>query len=282
MRVGTRWQPLVTCGSGRYHASMDAFMDVRLQRLIDEGPRATVLIELPGGRFRMGSTWRADEQPVRDLMVGPFAVALAPVSNAEYGCFLQATDHEAPPFWSDQRFSHPAQPAVGVSWHDAVAYCRWLSALLGRSCRLPAEAEREFAARGGRPDVLYPWGDEPWLDGPFAPGAAGTDRPLVLGSTSPNGYGLYHMAENVHEWCSDWYDMRGYGEGLDAPVGRPTDAPAGARRASRGGSWRHRVKVSRIAARSSLPPGFHYNDYGMRVYAAAGSTGPARANGAGT
>ncbi len=93
------------------------------------------------------------------------------------------------------------------------------------------------------------------------------DRPLPVGTTPPNGYGLYHMGENVHEWCTDWYDARGY---IEPPLDPEGEAPEGTRRASRGGSWRHRVKVSRIAARSSLAPDRQYNDYGFRVYADGG------------
>jgi formylglycine-generating enzyme required for sulfatase activity len=212
----------------------------------------------------MGSTIRPDEMPVREVEVGPFAVAIIPVSNQQFGEFLAATGHEPPRFWDDPRFNAPGQPVVGVSWFDATAYCAWLSELLGRACRLPTEAEREFAARGGREGVVFPWGDTAWTDGPFALGAQGTDRPLAIGSTPPNGFGLYHMGENVHEWCSDWYDPAGYA-GL--PAVNPRGVDAGVRRASRGGSWRHHVKVSRIAARSSLAPDQRYNDYGMRVYA---------------
>ena len=78
------------------------------------------------------------------------------------------------------------------------------------------------------------------------------------------------MADNVHEWCLDIYQRR-Y---LDPAVaGVPAIDPARAdperRRVSRGGSWRHRVKFTRVAARSSLRPGFRYNDYGFRVYAEA-------------
>jgi formylglycine-generating enzyme required for sulfatase activity len=75
------------------------------------------------------------------------------------------------------------------------------------------------------------------------------------------------MGENVHEWCSDWYSPTGYA-GL--PDRDPMGVLEGTRRASRGGSWRHQVKVSRITARSSLAPDQRYNDYGMRVYANVG------------
>ena len=239
-------------------------LDPRIARLFAEGPIATPLAELDGGTFLMGSELRSNERPVRQVSIGPFAVALVPVSNAEFTAFIEATGYERLPFLDDERFNAPDHPAVGVSWHDAVAYCHWLSELTGRGCRLPTEAEREFAARGALEGALYPWGDEPWSEGAYAPGAAGMDRPPPIGSSPPNGFGLFHMGDSVHEWCSDWYSRGGY-DGL--PASNPTGVPEGDRRASRGGSWRHRVKVSRIAARSSLGPERRYNDYGMRVYA---------------
>ena len=239
--------------------------DQRIAPLIAEGPRATVLVPLSGGTFRMGAFVRADEQPIREVKVAPFAVAFTPVSNAEYRTFLEATGHEPPRFWDAERFNEAARPVVGVNWFDANDYCEWLSDLLARRCRLPTEAEREFAALGGLEDGrAYPWGEEPWCEGEFAFGAEGADRPLVIGTTEPNGYGLYHVAENVHEWCSDWYAPDAYASG---ETDNPRGPAEGQRRASRGGSWRHRMKVSRIASRSSLAPDRRYNDYGFRVYA---------------
>src|SRR5262249_50812752 len=164
-----------------------------------EGPAATPFLELPGDVFEMGSPGRPDELPVRLIHVRPFAVALTPVTNLEYARFLEATGHEPPGFWDDTRFTAAECPAVGVSWFDAVDYCAWLSSLLGRTCRLPTEAEREFAARGGIEAVAYPWGDEPWTSGVHGLGALGADRPHPVGTSAPNGYGLYHMADNVHE-----------------------------------------------------------------------------------
>ena len=241
-----------------------------IERLLVEGAIATCWVELPGGRFTMGSDRRADEQPIHEETVGPFAASLLPVTNLEWTAFSMAMGHEALPWADDARFNTPAQPVVGVSWFDAVAYCAWLSELLGRRCRLPTETEREYAARGGVAEVLYPWGDEPWSEGLYAFGAAGMDRPPPVGSSPPNGFGLYHMADSVHEWCSDWYAKDAYAA---AAVGAPGGPSEGMRKTSRGGSWRHRVKVARIAARSSLAPERRYNDYGMRVYSdAAGSS----------
>ena len=239
-------------------------VDPRIQRLLAEGPVSTPFVILHGGPFNMGSQMRDDEQPERDVTIDAFAVAITPVTNGEYRHFLDASGHEPPRFWDDERFNAPDCPVVGVSWFDANTYCEWLGELLGRHCRLPTEAEREYAARGDAA-THFPWGDEPWLEGLFALGSRGADRPYRVGSTPPNSFGLHHMAENVHEWCSDWHASRYDPDDVDHPRG-PAD---GVRRASRGGSWRHRVKVTRISARSSLSPERQYNDYGLRVYADA-------------
>lgn len=241
-------------------------LDPRIARLLLEGPSATVFVPIPAGEFVIGSRERADEQPLRRVRLCAFEAALTPVTNAEYTCYLKTTGHESPRFWAEARFNAPNCPVVGISWYEASDYCAWLSTHLGRPCRLPTEAEREWAARGGA-ETRYPWGDDPWVDGVHGLGAAGNDRPHPVGTTPPNGFGLFHMADNVHEWCSDWYAPKAY-ESFDGdPADSPEHSEETARRSSRGGSWRHHVKVSRVAARSSLAPNFQYNDYGFRVYA---------------
>jgi hypothetical protein len=98
-----------------------------------------------------------NEKPVHRVWIDEFLLAARQVTNAEYGRFLgdTASLSPLPPFWSDPRFNHPEQPVVGVSWHEAIRYCEWLSAstggvTTGRNFRLPTEAEWERAARGGR------------------------------------------------------------------------------------------------------------------------------------
>jgi formylglycine-generating enzyme len=225
-------------------------------------------LPIPGGTFVMGDDeGRSDERPAHQVNVGPFVLGRYPVTNRDYAQYLLASSARAPRFWDDARFNRPLQPVVGVSWYDAVAYCSWLAEQTGRQCRLPTEAEREWAALGGLARARYPWGDaEPALVGPWAPGAAGQDRPLPVDDGAPNGYGLCHIVDNVHEWCSDWWDPDYYAV---SPIENPTGPANGSRRASRGGAWRHYLKFSRCSARSSLDPSFQYNDYGFRVAAEA-------------
>jgi sulfatase modifying factor 1 len=178
------------------------------------------LVRIESCSFLMGPA------PLRRVWVDAFEIGATQVTNAEYAEFAP------PPLGNDPNFNQPDQPVVGVSWFDAVAYCQW------RGVRLPTEAEWECAARGGLEGKLYPWGDE-------LPPSVRLSGPLPVAGGAPNGYGLYDMCTNVHEWCSDWYNET--------------------RRASRGGSWRHQITVSRCDARSSLPPDFRYSDYGFRV-----------------
>lgn len=158
-------------------------------------------------------------------------------------------------------FSHPLQPVVAVSWFDAEAYCEWLSDVTGKKFRLPTEAEWERAARGGLEQKEFPWGDEiPELLANYS--ARWKTGPEPVGAGERNAYGLADIGANVHEWCSDWFDANYY---ASAPDRNPQGPTSGTRRASRGGSWRHYTKVSRCAARSSIPPEFQYADYGFRV-----------------
>ncbi len=223
------------------------------------------LIELPGGAFTMGADHqRRDERPAHLVTLSPFRAAFRPVSNEQYAEFAEQTGASPPPFWAQANFRLPAAPVVGISWHDAVDYCEWLSTQTGTRYRLPSEAEREYAARGGLADADWPKSDELWPDAPERAQIAALEHPHIPIEACRNAFGLYCMADNVHEWCSDWYDRNFYEL---SPSDAPSGPLSGTRRASRGGSWRHRIKFTRVSARSSLSPNYRYNDYGFRVYA---------------
>ena len=220
------------------------------------------LVRIAEGWFQMGCAEGRDvEKPVHRVCVDAFELAACQVTRAEYARFLSATSHPPPHDWDDPNLSDPQQPVVSASWLDADAYCEWLRHATGRHYRLPTEAEWERAARGGVEGQLYPWGDGPPESQPdYA--ARWKTGPARVAQYAPNAFGLYNIGDNVHEWCADWYGAAYYAHSAER---NPQGPPSGTRRASRGGSWRHYIKISRVAARSSIPPEFEYADYGFRV-----------------
>jgi formylglycine-generating enzyme required for sulfatase activity len=221
-----------------------------------------LLVSIPGAWFLMGSASGQDcERPVHRVWTDSFLLAATQVTNAEYQRFVNATSPDPPPFWNDANFSLPRHPVTGVSWFDANRYCQWLAAQTGRSYRLPTEAEWERAARGDFEQNDFPWGNEPPQSLPDY-GTRWQNGPELVAHYAPNSFGLYNIGENVHEWCSDWYDPNYY---ASSPERNPRGPEQGQRKSSRGGSWRHHVKVARCSARSSIPPDFHYADYGFRI-----------------
>jgi formylglycine-generating enzyme required for sulfatase activity len=218
---------------------------------------APFTVFIPGGRFVMGSEdGRPDERPAHEAEVRPLRVARTPVSNLEYAWFLASGRAPEPPWWKDPWFWDPGQPVVGVTWFESMAYCGWLSEALGGRWRLPTEAEWEHAARGGLSSASTPWGREaPRDELPQPPRSA----PWPVGRGTPNGYGLLDPGTVVREWCFDWYAPDAY---RTARRYDPRGPEGGARRVSRGGSWRREIPMS---ARGGYPAGTRAADLGFRV-----------------
>ncbi|WP_276361658.1 formylglycine-generating enzyme family protein [Daejeonella sp. H1SJ63] len=173
-------------------------------------------------------------------------------------------------------------PVVHVSWDDAMAYCKWAGK------RLPAEAEWEYASRGGLVNNIYSWGNEhvnkgkakanTW-EGSFPDNNTAFDKFKGLApvkSFSPNAYKLYDIAGNVWEWCADWYRNDYYKsvnrpEGIVNPSG-PTDSydpdePYTPKRVSRGGSYMCNESYCtgyRVARRMKSSPDSGMSNLGFR------------------
>jgi formylglycine-generating enzyme required for sulfatase activity len=236
------------------------------QAMTSDQRTATALIDefvpVPEGWFHMGSEEGPDDQrPVHRVWVDAFEMAVYPVTCADYAAFLDDSSRDPPRDWSLFAVA-PELPVVGVSWLDCQAYCDWHNARTSAfAVRLPTEAEWERAARGGVEGRRYPWSDE--IPGWIPEGGRGPlpgPWPVTLGE--PNGFGIYGITANIHEWCADWYAGDFY---ASSPERNPSGPAQGVRRASRGGSWRHAVTISRCATRSRIDPSFRYTDYGFRV-----------------
>ncbi|GAF82298.1 unnamed protein product, partial [marine sediment metagenome] len=172
------------------------------------------MIRVASGSFIMGRSKGGDydERPVHQVTVTqPFHMAATEVTNAQYEQFDPA--HRE--LRGKLGFSKEDDEAVVfVSWHDAVAFCKWLSNREGRLYRLPTEAEWEYACRA-RTTTVYHTGEtlptafhknvrNSWLPSP-ARTEPGEIVSLQVGKTPPNAWGLHDMHGNVEEWCFDWY-----------------------------------------------------------------------------
>jgi len=239
---------------------------------IDLLPGPFAWVEIPGGR----GTMETDEASVTlAIPTARYWIGKYPVTNAQYAKFIEAggyrerrwwtdagwaarqeNDWTEPRFWDDGRFNGAEQPVVGVSWYEAVAFCRWLSDVTGEKIMLPTEAQWQYAAQGGD-GRAYPWGNE-WdctrCNNSASPCDSHATTPVrQYEGKGDSPFGVVDMAGNVWEWCAT-----AYGTGSDALDG--TDV-----RVLRGGSWVNIYPVNlRAAVRYRLIPDDRYSNDGFR------------------
>jgi len=190
------------------------------------------MVLVPAGEFQMGSDiGDIDEKPIHKVYLDEFYIDVYEVTNEQYRKFIDATKHEPSLYWDDPKCNAPDQPVVGVTWQDAVDYCKWAGK------RLPTEAEWEKSARGGLVGKQYPLGDDENIEEtpePMAQENPGLNSAYPVGCFKPNAYGLHDMERNAWEWCHDWYGEEYYANSSEK---NPQGPDTGDEKVLRGGSW---------------------------------------------
>jgi formylglycine-generating enzyme required for sulfatase activity len=215
-------------------------------------------ITIPAGEFRMGSDeGDSDEKPIHTVEITQlFRLGKYPVTNSQYAQFLEVVgdDIPQPQQWDNRRFNQPEQPVVGVSWNEAMLFCKWAGG------ELPTEGQWEYACRAGM-ETEYSFGDDvDQLDEYAWYGPNSGNQPQPVGSKKPNPWGLHDMHGNAWEWCFD--GLRKYKSGsITDPLGS-TKASAG--RVIRGGSWGDSARFVRAAYRYGYHPGYRSGILGFR------------------
>jgi formylglycine-generating enzyme required for sulfatase activity len=216
-----------------------------------------------------------EEKPQHELILPAYEIGKYPITNAQYAEFIKQEKQQAVPKKAGWFLREPPpakldHPVVGVSWHDALAYCDWLSRQTGRGYRLPTEAEWEKAARG-QAGQLYPWGNS-WAAGRTNHGSNDTAAVTAFpAGASP--YGCCDMVGNVQQWTSTLWgsdlDQNSFPYPYHPHDGRE-DPAADQRlhrlfRLHRGGSYRDEPAKLRCSARGYSDPDSKLRWRGFRV-----------------
>ncbi len=231
--------------------------------------------EIPGGEFLMGSPsdeegrldWERPLHPVR--IASPFQMAVVPVTIAQYAAFdPEHRSHHRGMVPDEKLATHPVER---VTWYQAFAFCRWLSAALpwAKGARLPAEEEWEYACRAGTQSLYWSGNEEADLERVgwyLFNSEACTHR---VGRKAANPWGLYDVHGNVSEWTASAGDYFGFKSGVEVdPVAvnaADLAGAGGARRVARGGDLRDLAWSARSAHRDFGDPGNEVGNQGFRV-----------------
>ena len=232
------------------------------------------MVRLPGGTFQMGADEAAllqqfpkagaglkvmllAESPRHQVTIPPFWIDRYEVTNREFQQFVGARPEWGKGKlggnyllnWDGDRFPEGQAdfPVVHVTWHAAVAYAEWAGK------RLPAEAEWEFAARGGQDGARFPWGDKDAEPGLANYSESRKHAPVRVGSSPANRSGLFDLAGNVWEYCLDGWPSPYPGHAVkftEADI-RALGRTSADRRVIRGGSYDGGPFNMRVTARDS-------------------------------
>ena len=225
------------------------------------------LVLIPAGKFLMGSPatekgrWRDDGPQHEVTLTKPFYMGACELTQEQYEQIVGTN----PSFYNGK-----TNPVELVSWEEATAFCKKLSAKTGKRVRLPTEAEWEYACRAGSSTPFH-MGETVSTsdanydgDSTYGSGRKGVYRgkTVSVGSFKPNAFGLYDMHGNVWEWCQDWYGESYYGSSAKTD---PKGPSSGRYRVLRGGAWYSNPALCRSANRYRYSPDVRNSYYGFRV-----------------
>ena len=211
-------------------------------------------VSIPAGKFMMGSTFseigKTDAEPKHEVSLSAFKMSAYEVTFEQYDAFCVDTKREKP---GDKGWGRGKRPVINVSWDDAIAFAEWMG------CRLPTEAEWEYACRAGSTTPFNTGNNlttnQANYNGnyPYKKNATGIYRKksIAVGSFAANAWNLYDMHGNVWEWCSDWY-----GDYPSSPQTNPAGASKGSQRIYRGGCWESKFHSCLTAYRNHMYSGY--------------------------
>jgi formylglycine-generating enzyme required for sulfatase activity len=223
-------------------------------------------VSIPAGTFMMGSPEseadRGSDENQHLVTLSAFKMSKNEITFAQYDLFCEKTGREKP---SDEGWGRVDRPVINVSWDDATDFATWMG------CRLPTEAEWEYACRAGSTSPFNTGSnlttDQANYNGdyPYNNNAQGKylKKTMPVGSYPANAWGLHDMHGNVYEWCSDWY-----GDYSSPAPKNPTGPSSGSLRVRRGGSWSHDAQDCRSADRGYYEPSNSNNFIGFRLVVA--------------
>jgi len=233
-------------------------------------------VSIKAGEFEMGSNKNDNEKPVHTVKIPTaFSMSQHEITFEQYDYFIwqmkkanpkQAADEEDKyryPY--DESWGRDNRPVMNISWWDAQAYANWLSKEKGQTCRLPSEAEWEYAARAGSA-AEYSWGEDIGKNNANCNGCGSEwdgKQTAPVGSFKPNAFGLHDMHGNLWEWVQDpWHGS--YEGSPDNGDAWEVDGDF-SRRVVRGGSWLDSPVSLRSAYRNNFSPVSRYYLIGFRI-----------------